>query len=169
MSVSTPPEKTLPDTSMSKIIPLYALWAAVLAGAMSAPGACRAELGSMAAPAPAADTAIVHSLKNGPFQVRTTTDDGGTTISYYSTPAGQIFAYTWQGPTMPDLKTLLGNFYDSWRDGAASAQASTSPLHATRIAQPDVVVESGGQMRSYVGRAWLPGALPAGVSADDLR
>ncbi|CAG4891637.1 DUF2844 domain-containing protein [Paraburkholderia gardini] len=154
---------------MSKVIPFYAVWAAVLAGAMSAPGACRAELGRMAARPPAAGTAIVHSLKSGSFQVRTTTDDGGTTISEYTTPAGQVFAYTWQGPTMPDLKTLLGSFYDSWRDGAASAQARASTLHATRIAQPDVVVESGGQMRSYVGRAWLPGALPAGVSADDLR
>ena len=154
---------------MSKVTPLYAVWAAVLAGALSAPGTCRAELGGTALPASAAGAAIVHSQKSGVFQVRTTTDEGGTRINEYSTPAGQIFAYTWQGPTMPDLKTLLGGFYDSWRDGAASAQASGSALHATRIARPDVIVESGGQMRSYVGRAWLPGALPAGVSADDLR
>jgi hypothetical protein len=36
------------------------------------------------------------------------------------------------------------------------------------VVQPDVIVESGGQMRSYVGRTWLPGALPAGVTPDDL-
>ncbi|TAL96562.1 MAG: DUF2844 domain-containing protein [Paraburkholderia sp.] len=154
---------------MSKVILFYVVWPAVLAGAMSAPGMCRAELGGMASPAAASDAAVVHSLTSGLFQVRTTTDDGGTTINEYSTPAGEVFAYTWQGPTMPDLKALLGSFYDSWHDGAASAQASESALHATRIARPDVIVESGGQMRSYVGRAWLPRALPAGVSADDLR
>ncbi|WP_143289005.1 DUF2844 domain-containing protein, partial [Burkholderia pseudomallei] len=26
-----------------------------------------------------------------------------------------------------------------------------------------------GRMRAYVGRAWLPGAVPPGVSIDDLR
>jgi hypothetical protein len=155
--------------SMSKIILQCATWAAALVGALGAPRACHAELGRMAQRAPAASAAIVHTLKSGPFQIRTTTDSGGTTINEFSTNAGQVFAYTWQGPTMPDLKMLLGSFYDSWRDGASSAQASTRALHATRVAQPDVVVESGGQMRSYVGRAWLPRALPAGVSPDDLR
>jgi hypothetical protein len=36
------------------------------------------------------------------------------------------------------------------------------------VVRPDVIVESGGQMRSYVGRAWLPDAMPAGVSPNDL-
>ncbi|CAG4898048.1 DUF2844 domain-containing protein [Paraburkholderia saeva] len=154
---------------MSKVILYCTTWATALAGALCAPSVCHAQLGGMVPPAPAASAAVVHSLKSGSFQVRTTTDGGGTTINEYSTDTGQIFAYTWQGPTMPDLKTLLGSFYDSWRDGAASAQASGGALHAARVAQPDLVVESGGQMRSYVGRAWLPRALPAGVSADDLR
>jgi hypothetical protein len=56
-----------------------------------------------------------------------------------------------------------------YRAGATAERAAARSLHATRVEQPDVVVESGGQMRSYVGRAWLPNALPAGVSADDLR
>lgn len=48
----------------------------------------------------------------------------------------------------------------------AHARAS---LHAGRVAQSDFVVEAGGRMRAYVGRAWLPGAVPPGVSIDDLR
>jgi hypothetical protein len=36
------------------------------------------------------------------------------------------------------------------------------------VVRSDVVVESGGQMRSYVGRAWLPRALPGGVTPADL-
>ena len=153
---------------MSKVILFHAACASVLVSAMSAPCASHAELGGTATSTRATGGAVVHSLQNGPFQVRTMTDEGGTTINEYSSSAGRIFAYTWQGPTMPDLQTLLGNFYESWRDGATSYRTPVSSLHSTRVTRSDVVVESGGMMRSYVGRAWLPGALPAGVSADDL-
>jgi hypothetical protein len=69
---------------------------------------------------------------------------------------------------MSDLQSLLGADDASYRAGAAVNLATGRDLHAPGFAQPDVVVELGGQMRSYVGRAWLPGALPAGVTPDDL-
>jgi hypothetical protein len=108
------------------------------------------------------------SLLNGAARMRTSVDAGGTTIDEYASSTGRIFAYTWQGPTMPDLRALLGPYDASYRSGATANLAAGRELHAARVARPDVVVESGGQMRSYVGRAWLPDALPAGVTPDDL-
>ncbi|WGS51832.1 DUF2844 domain-containing protein [Paraburkholderia sp. D15] len=110
-------------------------------------------------------------LLNGALRVRTFTDAGATTINEYATSTGLIVAYTWQGPTMPDLRALLGLHVESYRVGAAAALASASGgnLHASRIERPDVIVESGGPMRSYAGRAWLPAALPSGVTADDFQ
>jgi hypothetical protein len=69
---------------------------------------------------------------------------------------------------MPDLPELLGAYDASYLTGEAAALATERDLHDARVVQPDVIVESGGQMRSYVGRAWLPDALPAGVTPDDL-
>lgn len=128
-----------------------------------------AELGGAAMPPQAAGKTVQRAQVTGLYRVQSTIDDGGTTLYEYSSSAGQVFAYTWQGPTMPDLQTLLGRFYDSYRAGATPDRTTARSLHGMRVEQPDVVVESGGQMRSYVGRAWLPNALPAGVSADDLR
>jgi len=108
------------------------------------------------------------TLLNGAVQMRSRVDAGGTTVNEYASSTGQIFAYSWQGPTMPDLPALLGAYNASYRAGAAAGFAATQDLHASRVARSDVVVESGGQMRSYVGRAWLPGALPAGVTPADL-
>lgn len=108
------------------------------------------------------------TLLNGTVLRRTSLDAGRTTVNEYATNTGQIFAYTWQGPTMPDLPTLLGPYNASYRAGASEDESGTRDLHASRVARPDIVVESGGQMRSYVGRAWLPAALPAGVTPDDL-
>ena len=108
------------------------------------------------------------ALLNGAVLMRTSVDAGGTTVHEYASSAGRIFAYTWQGPTMPDLPALLGAYDASYRAGAAAGASGERDLHASRVAQTDVVVESGGQMRSYVGRAWLPAGLPAGVTPDDL-
>jgi hypothetical protein len=132
---------------------------AELGGAIAAPGAGTAATSAGAAAAP---------LLNGAVLRRTNVDAGGTTINEYASNTGEIFAYTWQGPTMPDLPALLGAYDASYRSGATAGFPAAHDLHASRVVQPDVVVESGGQMRSYVGRAWLPGALPAGVTPDDL-
>jgi hypothetical protein len=143
-----------------------------LAVVLPAPAA-RAELGgTMAnagsgAPGSAPPAAPV-TLLNGAVKKRTSVDAGGTTIDEYASSTGQIFAYKWHGPTMPDLPALLGPYNASYRAGAAAQASDGRDLHASRVARPDVVVEAGGQMRSYVGSAWLPTALPAGVTPDEL-
>jgi len=122
-----------------------------------------AALGDTAAPIAGAATS---TIAGGAARVLSYVDAGGTTINEYVVAANDtIFAYSWQGPTMPNLRTLLGRHDASYRSGAAQR----GDLHAARVDRSDVVVETGGQMRSYVGRAWLPAALPAGVSEGDLR
>ena len=129
----------------------------------------RAQLGT-SLPAPVTDNQM-HALElsASAFRVRSTVDTGGTTINEYASNEGMVFAYTWQGPTMPDLTRLLGRYAETYRANAASRLAALGNLHASRVEQPDVIVESGGQMRSYVGRAWMPGAMPPGVSISDLQ
>jgi hypothetical protein len=149
-----------------------------LALALSAADA-HAELGSTPpATGSAMNNAAQQSLLNGALRMRTLIDAGNTTINEYAASDGQIVAYTWQGPTMPDLSALLGKYLDSYRAAAperfdqaapSDAPADDAELHASRRVRPDVIVESGGTMRGYVGRAWLPGALPPGVSIDDLQ
>lgn len=127
-----------------------------------------AALGDSATPIAGAST---NTIAGGAARVFSYVDAGGTTINEYVAAANDtIFAYSWQGPTMPNLRTLLGRHDASYRNGAAAALATQrGDLHAARVEQSDVVVETGGQMRSYVGRAWLPAALPAGVSEGDLQ
>jgi Protein of unknown function (DUF2844) len=144
---------------------LRALMAAAALAAVATVGTAHAQLGGMQE-SPALTQGS--SLLNGAVRVHTFTDDGGTTVSEYATSAGRVFAYTWHGPTMPNLRTLLGKYDTSFRKGSAAQLDGTHSLHASHVAQSDVVVESGGRMRSYVGRAWLPQALPPGVTPQDL-
>jgi hypothetical protein len=38
-----------------------------------------------------------------------------------------------------------------------------------QVNDADLVIESGGHMRAWSGRAWLPSALPAGVGAEVIQ
>jgi hypothetical protein len=127
-----------------------------------------ASLGDIAAPIPGATT---RTIAGGAARVLSYVGAGGTTINVYVAAANNaIFAYSWKGPTMPHLQTLLGRYYESYRSGvAAMPAAQPGSLRSSHIERPDVIVGTGGQLRSYVGRAWLPAALPAGVSEGDVR
>ncbi|MEX3852718.1 hypothetical protein QF001_005978 [Paraburkholderia youngii] len=127
-----------------------------------------AELGGTMPSQAVVGASAPRTLLNGALRERTWTDAGNTTINEYATSTGLIVAYAWQGPTMPDLHALLGKYGDSYKTGAAAA-AGSGNLHSSRVARSDVIVESGGPMRGYVGRAWLPAALPAGVTSDDIQ
>jgi Protein of unknown function (DUF2844) len=137
--------------------------------ALGVSASARAELGGQMS-SQTTSAGAPQTLFNGALRMRTSIDAGSTTINEYATSAGRIVAYTWAGPTMPDLRALLGNYADSYQTGAAAqVAAGNGNLHASRVARPDVIVESGGPMRSYVGRAWLPAGLPPGIAADDLQ
>jgi hypothetical protein len=92
----------------------------------------------------------------------------GATVREYESSAGKIFAVTWRGGWLPDMRQLLGSYFARYAD-AIRAQSS---VHAGRrplqIADSDLVVQSSGHMRSFAGRAYLPALLPPGVTAESL-
>ncbi len=100
------------------------------------------------------------------YTVSQSTLDGGTVVREYSDSTGVVFAVSWNGPFLPDLRTLLGTHFDTLRSAAAKTpKAGHSQLLVDRS---DVVIVSNGHMRSFSGKAWIPGALPAGFSTDSM-
>jgi hypothetical protein len=158
---------TLIDTHRAIVIAASATFA-LIANALTASDV-RAELGGTMHALQINENCTQHAVPGDAVRVRSIVDAGGTTINEYATCNGLIFAYAWQGPTMPDLARLLGPYADGYRAKAATQFSAFGHLHTSHVEQPDVVVESGGQMRSYVGRAWLPAAVPSGFSAAELR
>lgn len=90
----------------------------------------------------------------------------GTVVREYLSAGGAVFAIAWSGPAMPDLRQLLGAFFDTYTEAARTQQAGAGPLE---VRQGGLVVESGGRMRAFFGRAYLPAAMPAGVALDEIR
>ena len=91
----------------------------------------------------------------------------GMRVREFLDRAGTVFAVTWSGPVMPDLRQLLGSDYDAYAQ-AVAALDRPGLRRVLRIALPDAIVEVGGHLRAYIGRAYRPAAIPAGITVADL-
>jgi hypothetical protein len=86
-------------------------------------------------------------------------------VREYVSPSGRVFAVTWHGPAMPDLRQMLGANFNVL---AASHHRQSGGRGHLSINEGNVVFESNGRMRSFHGRAYLTDALPTGVSSNDI-
>ncbi|PQV54162.1 DUF2844 domain-containing protein [Paraburkholderia sp. BL21I4N1] len=104
------------------------------------------------------------------YTVSQTTLPTGTVVNEYITAGNTVFALSWQGPAMPPLKTLLATYFPTYVQALTDAHNTQgSGYSAAVVRQTGLVVETGGHMGSFVGRAYLPQALPQGLSADDIK
>ena len=93
----------------------------------------------------------------------------GVAVKEYLSPAGKVFAVSWQGPVHPDLRQLLGTYFEQYTQAVQAERAHRRGHGPLRIEQPGLVIQLEGHMRSYRGRVYVPQMLPAGVHAEDIR
>lgn len=106
------------------------------------------------------------SQSNG-YAVHELRSPAGVVVREFASSSGKIFAVAWHTPTLPDLRQLLGSYFDEFQKAAA---LSRRPGHAPLLVQHSgLVVQLGGHMRSFTGRAYLPDQLPSGVRLEDIR
>jgi hypothetical protein len=86
----------------------------------------------------------------------------------YARADGTVFAISWRGPARPDLRQLLGSYFDAFQTDNAlrGGRRSRRPLSVNRT---DLVVRSGGHSGAFWGTAYLPRLAPAGFSSSDWR
>ena len=94
----------------------------------------------------------------------------GMQINEYVSPDGVVFAVAWKGVGMPDLRLLLGEYFDDYRTGIAQARARAPHVRGpVRMKNDRVVVERAGHSRAMWGRAYLPSHIPAGMLPQDIQ
>ena len=132
-------------------------------------GVCHGALGGPPEQFDADGTAPVSSVSSAMpnYTLRDTTLATGTHVREYISGSGIVFALAWNGPILPDLKALLGQYFDTM--AAESASKPRAGRSQIRVSRPEVVIHSGGHMRAFAGSAWIPAQFPAGFSADDVR
>jgi hypothetical protein len=69
---------------------------------------------------------------------------------------------------LPDLSSLLGNYFPTFREKADASRASRNVGTPFRIDSEGLVVRSSGRMRNFSGYAYAPNLIPAGVNIGDI-
>lgn len=90
----------------------------------------------------------------------------GTVVREYVSVGNKVFAVSWRGPSIPDLRQTLGTYFPQY---VAASSLPHGGHHHLDISQPGLVAHSSGNMRSYFGFAYVPSLLPPNVSAADIR
>jgi hypothetical protein len=109
-----------------------------------------------------------HSILLTQYVLHEINTDSGMRVREFLNQDGIVFAVAWSGPVVPGLKGLLGPRFAAYSHALAALQQPG--LHRSlRITSEDLVVELGGHLRAYSGRAFLPALIPSGVQTADLR
>ena len=87
----------------------------------------------------------------------------GVIVREFVDSNGSVFAVAWEGPVMPDFQRLLAGYFGSYQE------ALNTQSRGVHVRTNALVIESGGRMRAFTGRAYLPLQVPAAISATDIR
>jgi len=97
------------------------------------------------------------------YSIQQITSRDGTVVKEYVSPQGLVFGISWRGPAMPNLQELLGAYFAQWQQAQRSQAHRRGPL----VLRTDkLVVESGGHLRAFHGRAYVPNLMPNNIRAE---
>jgi hypothetical protein len=170
MTVSSAPI-VLQDSTMVHRYPTGALLLLIAGINLLWAGPAHAALGGDAASVLAdgvASKGTVNAVIRQQYDIEEFTADTGVQVREYLNRDGVVFAVSWTGPVLPDLQRLLGTHFAAYTEGLAALN-HPGLQRSVRVASSALVVESGGHLRAYAGRAYVPVLMPAGVSPAELR
>jgi len=113
--------------------------------------------------------AVMRVTSRDTFTVHEMRAATGTTVREYVSSSGKVFGVAWDGPTLPDLRQVLGVYFPAYIEAAQAAQKKRLGHGPIRIEEPTFVVEQSGHPRAFAGRAYVPQFVPAGIGAEIVR
>lgn len=143
----------------------HRLLAGALAGLVCAGNALAALAGDLASVQSDAQAfgARTSQTMQGAVTVYTQSLSNGLLVRQYLDTAGTVFAVAWEGPVLPDFERLLGSYAPVYN------MAVRQQKRGVNIQTAELVIESGGMMRAFAGRAYLPALVPTTLSVRNIR
>jgi hypothetical protein len=93
----------------------------------------------------------------------------GVTIREYYAPGGTVFGVAWEGPWPPDMRQLLGSYFEQFQRANEAARQTRRTRGVLVVNDGSLVVRMTGHARAFSGFAYAPGLLPQGVQPDVIR
>ncbi len=112
--------------------------------------------------------ASITVASNGNFNIHQIQTPEGTAVDEYVSSTGTVFAVAWHGHFVPDMQQIMGTYFDQY-SAALQSQQKHSGRRPLNINHSGLVVQSGGHMRDYFGRVYIPSLLPQGFNPDQIQ
>lgn len=146
---------------------------ASLAAAFPAWGALGGDVTTVQADQLHMQGSIRTSATTAAYTVNEIQSPAGTVVREYvsasGASAGKVFGIAWQGQWQPDIRQLLGSYFDQYAQAAKAQRSSRMRRGPLSIEEPGLTVQMSGHLRSFSGRAYVPEMLPQGVPVEDIR
>jgi Protein of unknown function (DUF2844) len=107
----------------------------------------------------------LHVTASASYALHEIQTPAGLTVHEYLSAQGKVFAVSWRGPGLPDLRQMLGSYYGQLE------QATSVPHrdhHHLLVQTPELMVQARGHTHAYSGRAWVPALLPQNFSVSQI-
>jgi hypothetical protein len=111
----------------------------------------------------------LRTTSNDSYDVHEIQAANGIVVREFVSHSGNVFGIAWQGRTHPDLRQVLGPYYDQYVQAVHAQRAQRHGHGPLSLQQPGFVLQTSGNMRSLTGKAYLPQGMPAGVHAEEIR
>jgi len=129
----------------------------------------RAELGGTVASVHNDQVAMKASIRitnAASYTVHELAMPAGVIVREFVSGTGQVFGVAWAGPANPDLRQVLGTYFDQYQQ---VRQQMRAPRGALNVQLPGLIVQMAGHLRSFSGRAFVPEMIPQSVRAEEIR
>ena len=97
------------------------------------------------------------------YNLHQITATDGSVVNEFVSPAGTVFGISWKGHFAPNLQQLLGTYLTNFQQGQRTQYVRR---RAITIQGDNFVFSSFGAMRNFRGRAYVPGLIPANLTAE---
>lgn len=104
-----------------------------------------------------------HMIAKVGYNLHQITTPDGSVVNEFVSPAGVVFGVSWQGTSLPNLPQLLGTYLTNLQQGQ---RTKVVPRRAVTIEDNNFVFTSIGRLRSFRGRAYVPGLVPANLTPE---
>lgn len=106
----------------------------------------------------------LHTTSTANYDVHEIQVNGRAIERQYVNHAGQVFGIAWKSRGSADLKAMLGSYFAKYQAGGIRRV----DLHHSVLTSPDLVVEVGSFLQTFMGRAYVPAQVPAGTAPSEI-
>ena len=93
----------------------------------------------------------------------------GVVVREYAS-GGTVIGVAWEGAWPPDMHQLLGSYFDQYMQEREQQMRNGPPgRRPVHVELPGLVVNIAGHPGWFRGQAFVPGMLPSGIAAKDIR